>query len=316
MKIIYVGAGALSAGAHYPALSEMQDVEIAGMCDINEERLNEIGDKFNVTNRFIDYREMFRSVEAEAVFIVLPPRLLFDPVMDALEAGLHVYIDKPPGLTLWQTQRMAEKAAKKGCRTMVGFNRRYNPLMRKMKNLVEEKGGMKQVVATFYKSPAKSQYYVTAAVDILTHDVIHCVDALRWLGGEPARVCSAVGTGTLGIETRFNAVVEFENGAAGVLLSDYEVGVRTHTFEMHGTDISVFVNPGEEAAVYEGGKKDPAVFSAIEEAESDRYYRYYGYYNEDRHFLDCVKENSEPETSFADAVKTMKLVEGIRRNSV
>jgi predicted dehydrogenase len=44
-------------------------------------------------------------------------------------------------------------------------------------------------------------------------------------------------------------------------------------------------------------------------AGSDAFFKYYGYYQEDRHFVDCVRSGRQPETSIADAVSSMRLAE-------
>ena len=54
----------------------------------------------------------------------------------------------------------------------------------------------------------------------------------------------------------------------------------------------------------------------MELAGSNEFYKYYGFYQEDRHFLDCVRTRSEPETSIADAVKSMRLAEMFISNTL
>jgi hypothetical protein len=49
--------------------------------------------------------------------------------------------------------------------------------------------------------------------------------------------------------------------------------------------------------------------TGLEIAGSDAFYRYYGYYQEDRHFLDCVRAGVQPETNIADATESMRLVD-------
>ncbi|NLA06152.1 MAG: hypothetical protein GX872_00805, partial [Firmicutes bacterium] len=47
-------------------------------------------------------------------------------------------------------------------------------------------------------------------------------------------------------------------------------------------------------------------------ANSSENYKYYGFFQESRHFIDCIKSGEEPSSSFRDAVKTMELVDMLR----
>jgi len=311
VKVGFVGAGVLANQMHYPSLAEFPDVQIAAICDINEERLHSTADKYGVERRYTDYREMLDREELDAVYVIMPPHHLFDIVIRALEAGHNVFIEKPPGITAFQTAMFARLAERKGCKTMCGFNRRFIPLNRKVKGMVEERGPIIQCVSTFYKR--SSAVYYGGAVDMLTCDAIHAVDMLRWMGGEVEEVLSISGAFGEDLKNAYNAVVRFKGGGLGVLCANWAVGKRVHTFEMHSYGISAFVNPDDKAVIYADNKEEPiAVISTTEAAGSSDRRIYYGFYHENRHFIDCIKEDREPETSFSDAVKTMELVERIK----
>jgi predicted dehydrogenase len=85
---------------------------------------------------------------------------------------------------------------------------------------------------------------------------------------------------------------------------------------MHAKGISAFVNPNESAVVYSDNKEEGLIITTKEAAKSDEFAKYYGYYDENRHFIDCVKEGKQPETSFLDAVKTMELVDAIYHSRI
>jgi len=315
VKVGFIGAGSFANMMHYPSLSEMEDVEIASICDLDAGRLNSTADKYSVERRYTDYRKMLDEVELDAVYIIMPPHHLFDLVVESLNRRLNVFIEKPPGVMKEQTKNMALLAERNGCLTMVGFNRRFIPLMRKAKEIVEEGGPIIQTVSTFYKNSIGAPPYYNGAIDILTCDAIHAVDTLRWIGGEVVSVASDVRNLYADYDNSFNALVCFESGAVGVLLTNWVVGGRVHTFEMHSKGISAFVNPNEGAVIY-SGDKDPVELKATDVAGSDDYRVFYGYYYEDRHFIDCLRERKEPETSFSDALKTMELVETIYRSQI
>ena len=315
VRIGFIGAGSMANDVHYPSLSEMEDVEIVGICDSNQKRLKETAEKYQIKNLFSDHKEMIKKVEMEGIHIIMSPHLLFDLVIDSLKARLNVFVEKPPAITLEQTTKMALLAEKNGCKTMVAFNRRYIPLLRKVREIVEERDQIIQAVATFYKPINTSLSYYTAPVDILRSDAIHCLDTLRWLCGEVKQVKSLVRKYHSEVYNTFNTIMEFESGATGILLANWAIGKRVHAFELHAKGVSAFVDPNENGVIYKDNQKCKTI-SAFEAAGSKEFYRFYGYYQENRHFIDCLKENRQPETSFSDAAKTMELVERIYQETL
>jgi len=317
VRVCFIGAGVHANAVHYPSLASMPDVEIVAICDLIEERLRSTAERYGVELTFKDYKEMLAKVRPDAVYVIMPPHQLYDIVVYCLKRGLNVFIEKPPGVTPYQTRSLAAIARKHGCKTMVGFNRRFIPLLRKARELVESRGPIIQAVATFYKHRLDGEIlYYDGAVDVLTCDVIHAVDTLRWLCGEPVKVASVVRRLYTDYENSFLALIQFDSGAVGVLLSNWVAGARVHTFEIHSRGASAFVNPDDRATIYLDGRAEPLVMTTTEAAGSSDRVHYYGFYQENRHFIECIKRDREPETNFEDAAKTMELIYLIYKHQI
>ena len=183
VRLALIGAGGMANRVHYPSLAEMDDVEMVGLCDLVEDKLNETADKFEIEKRYSDYRQMIEETGPDGVYVLMPPHHLFDIVIHCLQQKLHVFIEKPPGLMAEQTRQMARLAEEQGCLTMTGFNRRFIPAFRKCRDMVREVGLLNQCVATFYKYHTAGPYY-NGAIDVLSCDAVHAVDALRFIGGD------------------------------------------------------------------------------------------------------------------------------------
>ena len=186
------------------------------------------------------------------------------------------------------------------------------PLVLKAKAMVEERGPIIQCVSTFYKDYRGGSPYYNGAIDILHCDAIHAVDMLRFMGGEVDEVASDVqARAGARYDNMFNALVKFEGDAVGVLLTNWNVGSRVHTFEMHAEGISAYVNPDDRALIFADNASEPQVVTTQEAAGSDEARVYLGFRDENRHFIDCVKSGAQPQTHLRDAAESMDLVDWI-----
>lgn len=316
VNIALIGAGGMANGVHYPSLRECEDVNLVGLCDLVPSKLQATAEQFEIDQTFTDYRQMLEKTSPDAVYILMPPQHLFPLVIHCLSQQHHVFIEKPPGVTLHQTKEMALAAEKNDCKTMVGFNRRFIPLLQRVKTVVETHGPIIQCMSTFHKNTPNALYY-DGVIDVLTCDAIHAVDALRWLGGgEVKAVASDINNFYSERENSFNALVKFTSGASGYLATNWAVGGRIHTFEMHARGISAYINPDAGGCAVLHTPEGTTEITPEAAADSDKLHRTYGFYGESRHFVDCIQQNQQPLTCFADAVKTMELVTAIYRNRI
>ncbi len=313
LNVGFIGAGALANTMHYPSLSQCEDVNLVAICDLVEEKLNRTAEKFKISKKYTDYREMIEKEDLDAVYIIMPPHHLFDLTIYALRQKLHVFIEKPPAVTSFQAQALAREAEANGCLTMVGFNRRHMPMLTYAKKYIEEKANINQVVATFYKN--STAVYYNGAIDVISCDAIHAVDALRWLaGGEVVAVSSLVSQYHEVVPNSWNAIIRFDNGVSGVLLTNWAAAARVNQFEIHSKKASAFLNPDSKGQIIEGVTVKE--IDTFELSGSKEMYKYYGFYSETRHFIDSIKAGKEPTSNFSDAVKTMLLVDMIKANAI
>jgi len=317
VRVAFIGAGNLAMSMHYPSLASMPDVELVGIAELNEERLNTAADKYGVEARYSDHQKMIDETEPDAVYAIMPPMVLFQVVVDCLDRDKHVFVDKPPGMTTFQTASWARVAERKNLVTMCGFNRRHIPCLKQAKERVEERGPVVQCTARFTKCSLDQEGYYNGAIDVLTCDAIHAVDSLRWLGGDVARVVSDIGSFESAVPNTFNAFLKFESGAVGILITNWASGGRVHTWEIHGRAISAYVDPDTTGAhIHKDDQLEAERIDPAESGGSDERHVTYGFFGENRHFIGCVKESRQPTSHFGDAVKTMELVEKIYNSQI
>lgn len=316
INIGFIGVGEIAQWVHFSSLLKMEDVNLVAICDLNVKRLKEATEKFKVKKTFTNYKQMLRKVKLDAVYIAVPPKALKPIVLYCLSQKLHVFMEKPPGVSLKETEEMAKVAKENNCKTMVGFNRRFAPVTRKAKKVIKEKGSITQCMVEYHKYHLDDSPYYGENSWLLV-DIIHSVDTLRWIAGEVKSVQSIVSKFDSNYENSFLALLEFKSGAKGILNSNYLSGARINKIEIHGQGIAAYIEPPNLATIYERNRtyinpKPAILLEGSRLAESKEIYRTYGYFAENRHFIDCIKKDILPETSLEDATKTMRLMEAIQ----
>jgi predicted dehydrogenase len=313
-----VGAGGRAKGAHYPSLRDIQDAKIVAVSDLSEERMDVVAEEYDIPGRYTNYVEMIKKEKPDAVYVIMPPYHMFDIAATVMEMGCHLFIEKPPAVTTEQSRQLAILGRKNKVLTGVTFQRRFAPLIRGGKKMVEKKGPVHSAVSTFYKCAVGGGPYYRGAMDILMCDAIHAVDTLRYLcGGEVESVASDVRRLDAEHCNVHLALVKFSSGATGVLLTNWMTGRRMFTVEIHGPGISVFGDPEEGGNVFADGnvepsqKLDPFVMS-----KSNAAHVAYGALDVNKHFIACIQKGKQPETNFEDAVKSMELVDAIYQNQI
>jgi len=318
IRVAFIGAGARAVNSHYTSIRDLPGAEICAIAELDQERMRKAADEFGVKALYTDYRQMIEKERPDVVYAIMPPHHLYDVAVNVMNAGCHLIIEKPPAVTAEQCRQMAIVAHKKGLITGVTLQRRYCPLIRTAKKLCEERGPVHSAVATFYKNAMGAGPYYGGAMDILTCDAIHAIDTLRYLcGGDVVSVASDVRRLLADHFTAHVAIVRFNSGATGVLLTNWMTGRRFFTVEIHAPGISCFGDPEEGGKVYADNKAEPLrTLSPFDLAGSQADYRAFGPYDMNAHFIDCVRRRAQPETCFDDAVKTMELIDAIYRKQI
>lgn len=317
VKVALIGAGGMANGMHYPSLAEFKDVDIVGLCDLVPEKLKETAERFHISKTYNDYRKMIEETAPDAVYALMPPHHVYDIAAWILNQKLNLFIEKPLALTTYQARTLAHHAEKNGCITMVGFQRRHVPAIVEARKRVEKRGPIHTAVGIFYKDGPEALGYYGGAIDILTSDAVHALDLLRWLGKSEVRsVSSEVRSIGKPFPNCYHALVTFESGVTGVLLANWCSGRRFFKCEMHGSSIAAFIDPDEHGVIYADNGTVEEHLDPKTMGPGAQPYHYLGFYQENRHFIDCVKSGKQPTSCFSDAVKTMELVDRIYSSSV
>jgi myo-inositol 2-dehydrogenase/D-chiro-inositol 1-dehydrogenase len=130
VRLGIIGCGAVTELRHLPALKSVHGVKVSAVSDIDSRRLDRVAGRFNVAERYTDYRRLIESKEVNAVAVCVPPEFHAPIALLALEAEKHLFIEKPLALTLEDCDLLQRCADAHGAlKVMVGFNLRWHRLV-------------------------------------------------------------------------------------------------------------------------------------------------------------------------------------------
>ena len=317
VRILMIGAGNMANNVHYPSLASFDDVEIAGICEVNHDRLDRTAEKYGIENekRFYldlldDYQKVVEKTEPDGVYVIGQPHIMYDIWEWCLKERCNLYIEKPMGLTRHQAICLAHLAEKNGCITQVSHQRRTVPLLHKMRNELLKKGPITHGVVEFYKCNIEA---MTGPRDHMMDDCTHSVDTARWIcGGEIVEIeshCKRIGTPDI---NWIGATLRFDNGSTCFIINSWSSGRRVFRVQMHSPGGYTDAEVEGKAYLYLDGDYEGVEYDTKEVAGSDQTYAFGGFRNKNREFIDSLKSGEETTSSpFRDAVKTMEACETI-----
>ena len=240
MGIIGLGAqGGYYAG--FLSRGQVPNVQLAAICDTDESK-REAAEGFGVPF-FTDYHDMLASGQVDAVVTTIPHYLHPEVGIDALDAGLHVLVEKPIGVYTTQARALLDHAAQTSDRTTaVMFNQRTNPLYIDLRNLIQsgELGKLRHtswIITTWWRPQGyydQSAWRATWGGEgggVLVNQAPHQLDLWQWLCGVPKSVFAKLAFGfkrDIAVEDEVTALVDFGDGATGTF--------TTCTHDLVGTD--------------------------------------------------------------------------------
>lgn len=317
-RVVMIGAGKRANQVIYPALASLEDVEIAAICDIDKDRLNETADKYGVEKRYgntvYSYRDMIHDMKPDAVFAIGQPHLMYDIWMWCLEQRLNLYVEKPLALSIHQARSLTYVAEENKCITQVSFQRRITPMVVKLREECLKRGPITHAVCKFYKCEIKP---FLGARDHMMDDCVHSIDTLRWMcGGEVIKVESMTKRVQVPNINFISATLHFDNGSMGYLINSWSSGRRIFSVEMHAPGICAEAEHEKAGYLYADGDTKGIEYVTTEIAGSKELYAFTGVKAACRNFVDCCKNKTQPSSNFKDALKTMEIAEKILAQSI
>ena len=308
MKIGVIGVGHLG-DFHLRQLSEIQEISISGLYDIDLKRAEEMSQYHNIPS-FSSLENLL--VSSDAVSVVTPTSLHYDISIQALAAGCHVFIEKPITDNLKHAGELLKKAADEKKIIQVGHIERFNPAFMALNKATM----MPRFIETHRLAPFSSRGNdVPVILDLMIHDIdiiLSLVDSkIQAIRANGVRVVSK----TVDIA---NTRLEFENGCVANLTAsrisnkemrkmrlfqednyvtiDFQIGILEEYKVLHEKPYNIEVNN-----VIKIGNKKYILYNkpVIQKHNALR--------EELRHFIHSIQETSQPETDGTSATEALGL---------
>lgn len=205
-RVAVVGLGI--GRSHLKALlAEPATSEVCAICDVDRKRLRQVGDEFGVAARFPDFATMLAREAPDAVVVATPNDLHEPMTVAALEAGAHVFCEKPLAHDLAAARRIDRAARRSGRCVLLDLSSRFTATARTMKRyLVSGRCGPLYHASTYWARtrgiPSWSPWFHSrrrAGGGPVIDLGVHRIDLALWFLGEPAvATVSAFTHGRLG----------------------------------------------------------------------------------------------------------------------
>ena len=293
-------------------------VELAAVCSIVPQELDRAALSFPNAIRYVDHAEMLKDKSLDAIFLCTPSGLHVAQIEAGLKAGLHVFSEKPLGVTVAECEH-AEKvvAAHPNQVFMLGFMRRYDESYAYAKRLIDEgRIGKPFMVRAYGLDPESAVQgairFAPTSGGIFLDMAVHDIDLANWyLGGTPESVWAIGGSyvhpefGAIGDCDNACAMFQYQDGGMAFL---YVGRTAPHGYhietEIIGSKGTLRVSPVPQKNLVQVFNND----GVLQECAGGFLERFEtAYLNELHEFVNCIRQGHQPDVRVADGTAATRI---------
>ena len=232
IRLALLGCGEHSRSSHAAPLARYAaqnpaDLELVAACDLNLQRARDFCREFGFARAYSDVKMMLASEHPDGCVSVMPMERIVETGVMLLERKIPCVIEKPLGVSVEESERLAGVARQTGTMHMVSVNRRFIPYLNRAKAWTQEIGPLKYVRATQVR-------HARAEPDFIWSTAIHVLDALRHLAGEVEDFQTEMHRGEELTSCWYVIKLQFENGTRGVIEVLPTAGMVEESYDLFG----------------------------------------------------------------------------------
>lgn len=311
LKIGVIGTGSMGKN-HARVCSEIENIELVGIADIDKKATKNIAERFG-TKAFFDYKELLPRVDAAVV--ATPTITHYKIAMDFLDGGKHVLVEKPICDTIDKAKGLVKRAEKEDLVLAVGHIERHNPAVKFMKDAINSKR-FGELITLASKRVSNLPGRIKD-VGVIFDFGVHDIDVMRYLAGEVESVYARAGKFNKNIshEDHANIVLNFENDVNGIVEVNWLTPMKIRKLfltcsenfvEMDYISQSVTISSSsfkkiDEMNLYHVPIQYNINQVALEKKEPLR--------NEIEDFVDAIENSKKPLATGEDGLKALEVVQ-------
>lgn len=312
VNLAIIGTGLAANELHLPVLENMKDrFNIVAVCNHTEAKAKIFAEKVGGVPYFLHHTDLLKMDEVEAVDICLPIHLNYQAALDCLNAGKHVFLEKPIAHDIEHGKKMLEFPKRFPDRVMmVAENFRYNERLVRIKSLIEEgKIGTPYAIAwnVYFDRDVDNKWAQTAwrihhkyPGGFVLDDGIHKIAGIRHMLGDFDTAATITAQINPDIGEMDTAAVQFQlqSGVHGTLHLQYTaIGMEEDSIYIFG-DKGAIHSPGERIILKQKDMPD-----AVVEFEPDP-----GYRGEFIDFYEALRKGNKPCSTFEKAFRDLEVM--------
>jgi predicted dehydrogenase/threonine dehydrogenase-like Zn-dependent dehydrogenase len=217
INVGFIGAGSFGQGYILPVLNSRKDVNLVGVSTATGINASSVARKFGFSYNTTDYNEILDDKNIDTVFIMTRHDLHAKFVIEALNSGKNIFVEKPLCLNLDELEKIKEAYKKSGKILMVGFNRRFSPFIQKTKNFLANRIGPMMITYRVNAGFLPAEHWLNndEGGGRILGEGCHFVDLMNFLVGADCENISAIGSQKNGkiSDENFNITLSYKDGS-------------------------------------------------------------------------------------------------------
>ena len=294
-----VGFGVIGTGFwgrnHARVLTELKNTRLVAVCDIDASRAEEIGKKHEAS-WCTSAEDLLKMRDIDAVCICTPTTTHAEIASKAIRYEKHALIEKPIASTVTQAKDILKQAEGKNIHIMVGFIERFNPALRRLKEIIEH-GDLGDVVLAFARRVGRWPERI-GDVGVVKDSAIHDLDIMRFLfEEEPTNVYARAGSLGHRFEDYAEIMLSFSGIKSGFVEANWLTPHKVRTLTVTGRDAIATMDFITQEIVVEDVDKEIKRKHVWDEPLK----------LELGHFADCIAEDRNPDVTILDGLRALQI---------
>ncbi len=298
----------------------LPDCDLKIMCDISEQRLVHLKSLYPEVEGETDYNHMLNGIGLDAVIIATAVKSHYSMAKASLLSGKHTFIEKPMASSSEECQELIDIARKNGLVLMTGHTFLYSPAVRKIKEIVK-RGDIGEIryICARRLNLGLFQKDINVAWDLAPHDISII---LHMMEDRPTVVnCQGSAHITPGVEDVTTMWLGFPGERSAIVHSSWLDPRKIREMTIVGSKRMIVyddVSPLEKIRIFDTRVEGPPHYDTF--AEFHYAYHYGDVYipyirqeeplkNECQHFLDCIRQGTQPLTDGEDGLGLVRILE-------